>query len=235
MQSRRQLRVLGASALAALVVVAIAIAISQGGSDDGGSGSTGKGAGGQTAAQLFEGIPQHGTRLGDPNAPVRMVEFVDLQCPFCKEYTLAVLPTLVKRYVRNGKLAIDLQPLAFLGEDSSTAAKALASAVAHNRGWQFADAFYDDQGAENSGYVTPAFLRSIARKAGVSPRQAVVASRSPVMPPLLTQAAHDANRSKVSGTPSFLLGRRGQPLKSLEVSELQPKAFTDPIDSLLAQ
>src|ERR1700689_826180 len=43
----------------------------------------------------FEGIPQKGTELGSPTAPVTMQEFVDLQCPFCREYTLSVFPTLV--------------------------------------------------------------------------------------------------------------------------------------------
>src|SRR5580765_4293621 len=33
-------------------------------------------------ATMLKGIPQHGTVLGSPKAPVTMVEYVDLQCPY---------------------------------------------------------------------------------------------------------------------------------------------------------
>ena len=49
---------------------------------------------------MLAGIPQSGIHLGSPSAPVRLVEFADLQCPFCREYTLQTLPQLVQDYVR---------------------------------------------------------------------------------------------------------------------------------------
>jgi Thioredoxin len=52
------------------------------------------------------GIEQHNEMLGRPTAPVRMVYFDDTQCPFCEEWHRNVLPTLIKRYVRAGKLQI---------------------------------------------------------------------------------------------------------------------------------
>ena len=51
-----------------------------------------------------------------------MVEFADLQCPFCAEYTKNVVPTIVNRYVRPGKLRIEFRPLTFIGPDSAKAA-----------------------------------------------------------------------------------------------------------------
>jgi protein-disulfide isomerase len=234
-QRTRTLRLLGISAVLALVVVAVAIGLSQSGADDddGGGSANAGGDKARRAAGLFEGIPQRGARLGDPDAPVRMVEFIDLQCPFCAQYSRDVLPTLVRRYVRPGKLSIELQPLAFLGEDSVTAAKATASAAARNRGWQFTEAFYANQGNENSGYVTPSFLRMIAREADVAPAPVLAASSSPVTPPLMAEAARAAQRHDVAGTPSFLLARRGEPLRMAEIESLDADAFAGPIDELL--
>ena len=61
------------------------------------------------------GIPQAGVVLGDPNAPVTLVEWADLQCPFCREWSTAAFPALVHDYVRTGKLQIVFRGLAFLG------------------------------------------------------------------------------------------------------------------------
>ena len=41
---------------------------------------------------LLQGIPQNGITLGNPNAPVTMKYFGDLECPICKEFTLGALP-----------------------------------------------------------------------------------------------------------------------------------------------
>lgn len=101
-------------------------------------------------AERFSGIPQHGDTLGRPDAPLTLVEFADLQCPFCAQYALDVLPTIIDRYVRTGYVRLVFRPLRFLGPDSRTAAAAVGSAASQNRMWEFVDAFYHRQGAENS-------------------------------------------------------------------------------------
>jgi protein-disulfide isomerase len=234
-QRKRRLTLLGASALAAAAVVAVLIAVSQGGGDDAGNGSSGgRLAGTAEATKLFAGIPQSGATLGSPDAPVRMVEFVDLQCPFCAEYTRNVLPTLVTRYVRTGKLRIEMRPLTFIGDDSVTAAAAATAAAKQNRMWQFVDLFYLNQGTENSGYVTPAFLRRVARSAGVDAGPVLSASAAGDGGALVDQAQREASRAGINSTPSFLVAKGGQGLQRLNVSELTPSAFTNPIDDLLS-
>jgi hypothetical protein len=128
----------GAVLLAAIVVVAL-IVISSGGSDDGGSES------GDVA--VFDGIPQKGNVLGDPGAPVTMVEFADLQCPFCKEYTANVLPDLVEKYVKTGDVKMELNLLTFIGSDSQTLAASAFAAGKQGLMWQWADVAYARQGA----------------------------------------------------------------------------------------
>jgi len=234
-QRKRRLTLLGASALAAAVVVAVLIAVSQGGGDDAGGGSSdGRLAGTATAARLFAGIPQSGATLGSPKAPVRLVEFVDLQCPFCAEYTRNVLPTLVSRYVRTGHLRIEMRPLTFIGDDSVTAAAAATAAAKQNRMWQFVDLFYLNQGEENSGYVTSGFLRRLARAAGVNPAPVLAASAAGDGGSLVDSAQSEADRFGISSTPSFLVARSGRSLQPLNVTELSPSAFTQPIDDLLS-
>ena len=82
----------------------------------GGAPATLAGAG-ETAA-LLSGIPQSGTTLGSPSAPVRLVEYADLQCVYCGAWARDVFPTLVRRYVRTGKVQLEFRGLAFVGSDS---------------------------------------------------------------------------------------------------------------------
>jgi len=234
---RRKRRVIlfVASAVAALAVVGILIAVSQSGSDDeAGLGGGESIAGVRDVAKRFSGIPQEGARLGSPDAPATMLEYIDLQCPFCAQYTRDSLPTVIDKYVRTGKLNIELRPISILGPDSSTAAAGAAAAAERNRLWQFVDLFYLNQGRENSGYVTEDFLRRIARGAGVPGGAVVSASGAPDSIPLLRQSAAEAQRNGVNSTPSFLL-RRGTKLEGIAVSSFEPAAFTAALDEALAK
>ena len=98
---------------------------------------------------LFAGIEQQGAALGAPKAPVTLVEYADLQCPFCAQWARDALPTLVEDYVRTGKLRIVFSGMAFIGPDSE---KALRSALAgrENHLWDVVHGLYLRQGHENA-------------------------------------------------------------------------------------
>ena len=84
--------------------------------------------GADEVAGLYSGLPQNGTTLGSPKAPVTLTEYIDLQCPYCAEFETQTLPGLVKRYVRPGNLRIVMRPWAFLGPDSITGQHATLAA-----------------------------------------------------------------------------------------------------------
>src|SRR4051812_750117 len=68
--------------------------------------------------RAFPGIPQQGAALGRPTAPVTLVEYADLQCPYCAEWARRTLPVLASDYVRSGRLRIVFRGLAFVGPES---------------------------------------------------------------------------------------------------------------------
>ncbi len=187
------------SVLAAVAVVAVLAAVAVGGS---GEGATSKG--GDASAPALRGIPQSGLVLGSPDAPVTMVEFADLQCPFCAEYQARVFPELLDRYVRTGKLRIELRLLRFIGPDSDRLARAAFAAAAQNRMWQLVELAYARQGRENSGYATNAFIKSLLADAGVHGADTGAAAD-----PELRRAAQAARSAGINETPSFLVGPTG--------------------------
>jgi protein-disulfide isomerase len=219
---RRRFGLLGAVALAAAVIVIVLVVVSSGGGGSSGGGSSSAGT------RVFRGIPQQGLTLGRRDAPVTMVEFADLQCPFCAEYAKGALPELVRRYVRPGKVRLELRLIAIIGADSETARRAAAAASQQNRLWQFSEAFYDRQQQENTGYVTDDFLSGVAKTAGVELGSPGAAARRQ-----LAQNDSQAQRRSVNSTPSFFAGRTGSSLAPLQVSSLDASAFTGKLDQLL--
>ncbi len=217
---RRLWQLGGALALAAVVVVAIALASS---GDDGSSKPKlrkGESFPGQIEAQArFAGIPQDGITLGDPKAPVTLVEFADLQCPYCRQYSIDVMPTLVADYVKTGKLKMVFRNLAFLGPDSVRAAQMVGAAGLQDKLWQYVDIFYNNQGEENSGYATDPFLRRIGRAVdGLDVTRAMSERDDDTVSKQLQEADAEAQASGITGTPSFLVGPTGGRLEPVEAT-----------------
>lgn len=232
---------LGGAVLAAVVVVVVAIVISQGGEDDESSTTPAAASGGSdTAAQrqevedLFEGIPQKGIVLGDPAAPATMTEFVDLQCPFCAQYSTEALPSVIDEYVRPGRLKLELRLLTFLGPDSERGAQVAAAAALQNRVWQYSEQFFRNQGPENSGYATDSFLQKLARETpGLNADRLAEDYGTPPAQRIIGQAAAAGRRLGVEGTPSFYIARRGGQPQPLEVQSLDAATITSAVGDAL--
>lgn len=232
---RARLWRLGAVGLLAAVLVAGLVVASRRGGERA-PAREGPVAGAAATRALLAGIPQRGTQLGSASAPLTLIEFADLQCPFCREYSERVLPTLVTRYVRTGRLRLVFRNLAFIGPDSSIAAQTAAAAGLQNRLWEFVDLFYANQQGENTGYVTDGFLRRIAAATGgLDVGRALRDRGSPAVRSQLERAKADAARYGIDSTPSFLLARRGRPPEPLRYGSLTADAFTGPIDRALGR
>lgn len=230
---RNRLRSLLAVLVVAAAAVALSVAVSSG-SGRTSAASGGKLVGATLSRNLFAGIPQRGNLLGDPHAPARLVEFADLQCPYCDEYTLHALPTLVNQYVRTGKLQMQFENLSFIGPGSVAAGRVAAAAAQQDKLWNFVDLVYQNQGEENSGYITPAYLRGLLSAVpGLGVAHALEVSRSAAASAALTRANGTAARYGVNATPSFLIGRTGGPLRQFQPSALDAAPFQAEIDSVL--
>jgi protein-disulfide isomerase len=212
------------------IIVAAALALTAGAVTVSRLGQQDAVANPEAVSARFAGIPQDGIRLGKPSAPVTLVEFADLQCPFCGVYGREVLPAVIDRYVRTGQVKLELNLLTFVGEDSVKGARVAAAATRQQRFWDFTDAFYAAQGQENSGYVTDDFLVQTAAASGVDLEAAQAAG--PTADRVLDQAQRAADRLGATSTPTFFL-RRGHDETPLEIEDLTVEAFTAALDEAL--
>lgn len=216
---KKRLVTLGGILAAAAVILIVAVVVSQSGTDDAPSQ--------EERAALFDGIPQSGTKLGSDTAPVVVQEFADLQCPFCAQFSKTGLPPIVTDYVKPGDVQMELRLMTFLGDDSVTAGRYAQATAKQNRLWNFAEAFYADQGEENSGYVTEDFLKDIASKSGVDHAAATSGADDPAVTETLDKNAKDFEGGGLTGTPGFLVGPRGGKMKAVASPDDLPKAIAD--------
>jgi protein-disulfide isomerase len=222
---------LAGAALLTAVLIAASLASGSGEDDPAPAAATAVTA---APSALLRGIPQDGVELGRPDAPVTLVEFADLQCPWCARWSREVFPTLVDEYVRKGRVRIVFRGLFFLGSDSERALRAVLAAGEQDRLWDAVHALYERQGQENSGWVTDELLRSLAGT-GIDVDRMLAETGSAAVERELAAAGRAAQVAGVRGTPTFQLGRTGAGLAPLHVDILDAAAFRAALDALLAR
>jgi protein-disulfide isomerase len=205
-----RLSILAAAAAVAAIIVVAAILISAEGADD------------DTAPPArVERISQNSVFLGDRDAPATLIEFADLQCPFCAEFANDRLPGVIDSYVRDGRLRLELRLLAFIGPDSERARQVAHAAALQDRMWNFTERFFRNQGPENSGYATDSFLERLARQTpGLDVEQLSGDFGSQEAEVLTRKAERMARRLQVEGTPAFYLARGGGQPEPIEIDAL---------------
>jgi protein-disulfide isomerase len=235
---RQRLWILGGALLLAAVVVVI-VALANGKDEKKPVARKGEVIPGQVETNArFAGIQQRGIAVGNPRAPLTLVEFADLQCPFCRDYSTSVMPAIVDRYVRSGKLRMEFRNVAFIGNDSLRGAQMASAAALQGKLWQFIDLFYLNQGEENTGYVTDEFLRRIASAVrGLDVERALADRNLPSVQRALTEAQTEWQVAGFTGTPAFLLGQTGGRMTAVLGEGEGPTAalMTERIDNALAK
>jgi protein-disulfide isomerase len=185
------------------------------------------------AGSFLAGVPQHGDTLGKPTAPATLVVFEDPQCPFCRDWSLGALPTVVDRFVKTGKVKLVWRGIDIIGPNSLPGLRAAYAAANQNRLWNFIDALYRRQGSENSGWITDALLKDAAKDAGVNATAMLAASPSRNVTAALRSSATEATQDNVQGTPTFILVKPPAVAQQVQVTSLDPAPFSDSLSAAL--
>jgi protein-disulfide isomerase len=183
---------------------------------------------------LLKGIPQHANVLGRPSAPVTIVEYADFQCPYCARWAVETFPALVREYVRPGKVKIVFDGVAFVGPDSVPALQTAVSAGEQNRLWNVAELMYQNQGMENTGWVTDDLMRSIGEAVpGLDESRMMDDRSSAFVANGMSEAQGAAQLAGVSSTPTFEIGGSGGSKTQLQ-GALPIRDFRRALQPLLA-
>jgi protein-disulfide isomerase len=139
-----------------------------------------------------------------------MVEYVDLQCPYCQQFETQVLPDLVAKYVRAGTLKIELRPWAFIGPDSTRGQAAVLAAAQQNKAFNYAELLYDNQGTENTGWLDDNMVTAAATSIpGLRVAELLTARNSAAVKSAAQNVAKLAAADSVNSTPTIFVGKTG--------------------------
>ncbi len=188
----------------------------------------------ETGALLAD-IPQSANALGSATAPVALQYFGDLQCPYCRDFTLEALPSIIERWVRAEDLRIEYHALETATREPEVFVAQQVAALAagrQERTWHFIETFYREQGEEGSGYVTDRFLEGIASQVPDLNLSQWTGDRSDrALAEEIAADARAAESAGLNGTPSFLIGRSADALTAFAPTD--STSFDAAVEGLL--
>jgi protein-disulfide isomerase len=108
---------------------------------------------------------------GDPNAPVKIIEYSDFQCPYCGRFAKETEPKIMETYVTTSKVFFEFHSAGeFIGGpggESIRAAEAAYCAGDQNRFWAMHDILFANQNGENGGAFSDTHLTAFAKEIGL--------------------------------------------------------------------
>lgn len=141
--------------------------------------------------------------LGSAHAPVTIVEFTDLQCPFCRQFQSNTFPALKKDYIDTGKVRFIARDLPLpIHAYALGAAEAEHCAGDQGKFWQFRDAVLDDQAPP-----TADVLLKHARGLGLSIQKFQTCLSDSKYKALVQSDHNNATALGIHGVPAFVIGR----------------------------
>jgi protein-disulfide isomerase len=146
--------------------------------------------------------------LGDPNAPITIVEYASLTCPHCAAFDREVLPKLKQAWIDTGKAKLIYRD--FPLDKSALMASMVAACAPPDRYFSFLDVLFSQQGQWAQGGTDPApALTRIAKLGGMSEAQVQSClANETVQSKILAGQLAAQKELGVNSTPTFFINGR---------------------------
>ena len=143
---------------------------------------------------------------GDQNAPIKIEEYSDFQCPYCSRFTADTEPKLMETYVADGTVYFVYHSFGeFIGSESSAAAEASYCAGDQGKFWEMHDIIFANQSGENAGAFTDRRLTAFAEKLELEMNAFNSCFNGNNYKDLITKDGKDGLTAGIKATPSFII------------------------------
>lgn len=142
--------------------------------------------------------------LGDPNAPIEIVEYSSLTCPHCRQFHIEILPELKKNYLDTGRAKLVYRDFPF--DQLGLMAAILARCAPPSRYFQFLDVLFQNQEKWSRDADPVKALARIGTLGGLSESDFKACTNNQAIVDGVLQSRLEAgNRYEVNSTPSFII------------------------------
>lgn len=204
-QRRRLMMIIGGIVGVALIAAVILILVNR---DDEESGSNLPAVTALNAPEIT--APRDGLTLGDPNAPVTIVEYGDYQCPYCAISNGEFFQPLLNEYINAGQVKFTYVPMSFLGDESKEAVEAALCANDQGKFWEMHETIYLNHNGENQGAYSRSRLNTMAENIGLDMDQFKSCMDSNQHEGEVENYANTATQAGITSTPTFVINN-GEP------------------------
>ncbi len=179
-----------------------------------------------------------GNGLGDPNAPIKIEEYSDFQCPYCRRFFEQTESQLVDAYVATGQVYFVYNSFGeFIGPESRASAEAAYCAGDQGKFWEMHDIIFVNQNGENIGDYTGRRLSAFAESVGLDMGAYNSCVSGGKYSDEVNQDFNDGRAAGIKATPSFVMTYtvNGE-TKTVLIEGAQPfSEFQSKIDAALAE
>jgi protein-disulfide isomerase len=143
--------------------------------------------------------------LGDPKAPVHVVEYLSLTCPHCADFHIEVFPGLRAKYVEKGLVYYTLRELLTAPAQVAAAGFLMARCNGGTRYFNIVDQVFRSQPRWREGNIKPVFVE-IAKQNGLTEAQfETCITDAKANDALAARLEYATGKDKVTGTPTFFI------------------------------
>ena len=143
--------------------------------------------------------------LGDPSAPVTLIEFGDYQCHFCNVFFHSTEGNILKNYVETGKVKIIFKDYNIIGPDSVNASHGAHCAKDQESFWEYHDILYTNWTGENNGWASSVNLKKFANEIGLDMDVWTQCMLDRIHSQTILASNEDAKNLGITGTPAFFV------------------------------
>ena len=143
--------------------------------------------------------------LGDPSAPITIIEFGDYQCFFCNKFFHETENQILENYIKTGKAKMLFKDFTIIGQDSVTAAHSSHCAGEQGKFWEYHDTLYNNWTGENNGWASPENQIKFANELGLDIESFTECTSSGRYMEMIQTSAEDAKTVGFTGTPGFII------------------------------
>ena len=141
--------------------------------------------------------------LGNPNAPITLIEFGDYQCHFCNVYFENTEHKIIENFVNTGKVKILFKDFTIIGPDSVSAAHMAHCANEQQKFWEYHDILYENWDGENNGWASEENLLKFANQINLNVEKMQQCHTEKRYQSTIQSSNEDAQLLQLTGTPAF--------------------------------